>query len=339
MSNFLNRNDVRFFSGRSNPELAGGIAAYLSVPLDKTHFSRFSNDNLEVQLGKSVRGRDVFIVQSLVPPVSDNLVELLMMLDIARAAAAREVHAIIPYFSYARSDKKDAPRISIAARLIADLLQTAGATQVMTMTLHSPQVHGFFSVPTDPLTARGLFSEHVQKAGLCTGGAIVIAPDAGGSKSAAQFAERIQLPLAVANKTRMSDTSVVINELLGRQVEGFEHAIIYDDEIATGGSVYELSHILVKSGITQITVICTHGLFLGHALERLSSIPQICRIITTDTVPIPPEKRLPNMTILSVAPVFGEAIRRNYFRQSLGDLFTFGEDIAEDIWETTQEDH
>ena len=154
MCHTLDPNDVRVFSGCSHPVLAADIAAYLSVPLEKTLVRRFSNDNLYVQLGASVRARAVFIVQSLVPPVNDHLIELFMLLDAARGAAAREIHAIIPYFSYARSDKKDAPRISITARLIADLLQTAGATHVMTMTLHSPQVHGFFGIPCDPLTAR-----------------------------------------------------------------------------------------------------------------------------------------------------------------------------------------
>ena len=327
MSDFLNRNDVRFFSGRSNPDLAAGICAQLSVPLDQTYFSRFSNDNLHVQLGTSVRGRDVYIVQSLTPPVSDHLFELLMMLDIARGAAAREVHAVIPYFSYARSDKKDAPRVSITARLIADLLQTSGATQVMTMTLHSPQVHGFFSVPTDPLTARGLFVDYIREKQLDRCNTVVVAPDAGIAKAAAKFAERVGLPLAVGNKIRLSDTSVAVNDLVGRQVEGFQHAIVYDDEIATGGSVDEVCQIMVKHGITEITVICTHGLFLGRALERLSSIPEIVNIVTTDTVAIPQEKRLPNMTVLSVATVFADAIRRNYFRLSLGDLFTYGEDV------------
>ena len=326
MSDFLNRNDVRFFSGRSNPELAERIAQCLDVAVNETHFSRFSNDNLEVQLGTSVRGRDVYILQSLVPPVSDHLLELLMMLDIARGAAAREVHAIIPYFSYARSDKKDAPRISIAARLVADLLQTAGANQVMTMTLHSPQVHGFFSVPTDPLTARWLFVDYFREKQLNSGEVVVVAPDAGIAKSAAKFAYCVGLPLALGNKVRLSDTSVIVNDLVGRQVEGFRHAVVYDDEIATGGSVHEVCQVIVKHGISEITVICTHGLFLGPALDRLSSIPEIKEIVTTDTVSIPPVKQLPNMTILSVAPVFAEAIKRNYFRQSLGDLFTFGAD-------------
>ena len=161
-SKVLDPDEIRIFSGSSHPQLAADIAAYLNLPLDQTRVSRFSNDNLYIQLGASVRSRIVFIVQSLAPPVNDNLVELLMMLDIARSASAKEVHAIIPYFSFARSDKKDAPRISITARLIADLLLTAGATHVMTMVLHSPQVHGFFSVPTDPLSSRPVFRHYFQ---------------------------------------------------------------------------------------------------------------------------------------------------------------------------------
>ena len=171
-------NEVRFFSGSSHPHLAGDIASYLGLPLDKTHIRRFSNDNLYIQLGASVRSRVVYIVQSLTPPVNDHLVELLMMLDIARSASAKEIHAVIPYYSFARSDKKDAPRISITARLIADLIQTAGATHIMTMMLHSPQVHGFFSVPADPLSSRPVFNhyfaDHDLTAGTTFNGAFTV---------------------------------------------------------------------------------------------------------------------------------------------------------------------
>ncbi len=317
-------NDVRFFSGRSNPILAQKISQYLDIPLEETRFSKFSNDNLFVQLGASVRGRRVYIVQSLVPPVSDHLLELLMMLDIAKSAAAHDIHAIIPYYSYARSDKKDAPRISITARLVADLLQKAGATRIMTMTLHSPQVHGFFSVPADPLTARGLFAQHMIDNGKNLSNAVVVAPDVGGAKSAARFAELLDLPTAAAQKTRISDEEVKIGSLFQRQIAGFSHAIIYDDEIATGGTVVELSRLLVESGVEKITLICTHGLFLGKAFERLEAIPQIKEIITTDTVPRAPENQPPNMTILSTAPIFGQAILQNYLHRSIGELFDFG---------------
>jgi ribose-phosphate pyrophosphokinase len=246
MTDELDPSDVRFFSGRSNQPLAKKITDHLNVALEETYYSRFSNDNLYVQLSKSVRGRIVYIVQSLTPPVSDHLVELLMMLDIAKSAAAREIHAIVPYFSYARSDKKDAPRISITARLIADLLKTSGATHFMTMTLHSPQVHGFFSIPADPLTARMELTTYMRQRDLNPERDVVVAPDMGRAKSAARFAQDLNLPIASADKTRVSDTKVKIGGLIKRQVKGFKRAIVYDDEIATAGSVAELSQVLVE---------------------------------------------------------------------------------------------
>jgi len=323
----LNRNDVRFFSGQSHPELAAGIASCLGIPLDPTHFDRFSNDNLYVQLGASARGRSVYILQSLIPPVSDHLVELLMMLDIAHGAGAAEIHAIIPYYSYARSDKKDAPRISITARLVADLLETAGMTHFMTMTLHSPQVHGFFNVPTDPLTARHLFVRYFRNDNFLKEDTIVVSPDMGRAKSAARFARHLGFALAAAQKERISDFEVHIGDTLERQIRGFRRALIYDDEIVTGTTVMELCKLLVAYGIEEIYVICTHGLFTGRALSRLAEFPQICKIITTDTVPAP--KSEPKLEILSVAPVFSEAIRRNANRQSIGGLFSFYSDQDE----------
>ena len=315
--------EVRFFSGSSHPHLAADIASYLGVPLDETKITRFSNDNLCIQLGASVRSRNVFILQPLSPPVNDHLMELLMMLDIARAASAKEVHAIIPYFSFARSDKKDAPRVSITARLVADLLQTAGATQVMTMVLHSPQVHGFFSVPTDPLSSRPVFRHYFQQRDLSS--TIVVAPDMGQAKSAARFAKDLSLPVAAGNKERISDTKVRISGIVGQQVQGCRRALIYDDEVATGGSILEVSRLLIESGVREVWVASTHGVFVRGGLERLVDVPQITEIVTTDTVYLPPEKRHPKLHVLSVASVFGEAIRRNYLRQSIGDLFVFGE--------------
>ena len=318
--------EVRFFSGSSHPQLAADIASYLDVPLDETKITRFSNDNLYIQLGASVRSRNVFIVQSLSPPVNDHLVELLMMLDIAQAASAKEIHAIIPYFSFARSDKKDAPRISITARLVADLLQTAGATQVMTMMLHSPQVHGFFSVPADPLSSRPVFKHYFEQRDLSS--TIVVATDMGHAKSAARFAKDLGLPVAAGDKERISDTEVHVGGIIGQQVHGCERALIYDDEVATGVSVLEVSRLLIEYGVREIWVACTHGVFVRGGLERLAALPHITEIVTTDTVCIPPEKRLPKLHVLSVAPIFGEAIRRNYLRQSIGDLFVFGEETA-----------
>jgi ribose-phosphate pyrophosphokinase len=314
---------VRFFSGSSNPALAANIANELGVPLDNTDISRFSNDNLYIQLGATVRYRRVYIVQSLSQPVNEHLMELLMMLDIARGAAASEIHAIIPYYSFARSDKKDAPRISITARLVADLLKTAGATHVMSMVFHSPQVHGFFSLPTDPLSSWLVFKEYLEPRELTD--AILVTPDMGQAKSAARFAQGLGLPMAAGNKERISDAEVVIRGLVGNQVRGHKRALIYDDEISTGGSIYELTRMLIEEGVEEMLIVCTHGVFTRGGLERLADIPQISEIITTDTVYIPPEKRHPKLNILSVAPVFAEAIRHNYHHESLKELFVFGE--------------
>ena len=315
--------EVRFFSGSSNQALAACIASELGVPLDDTHISRFSNDNLYIQLGKTVRYRRVYIVQSLSQPTNDHLMELLMMLDIARAAAASEVHAIIPYYSFGRSDKKDAARISITARLVADLIKTAGATHVMSMMFHSPQVHGFFGLPTDPLSSRMVFKDYLSNLDL--DGAIIVAPDMGQAKSAARFAKTLGLPVAAGNKERVSDSEVIISGLVGNQVRGHKRALIYDDEIATGGSILELSRVLIGEGVEDIRVICTHGVFSRGGLNRLAVVPEITEIITTDTVYLPPEKTHPKLKVVSVAPVFADAIRHNINRESLSDLFVFGE--------------
>ena len=319
----IDPSEVRFFSGSSNPQLAGDIAKQLGVPLEETHVSRFSNDNLFVQLGASVRYRKVYIVQSLNQPVNDHLVELLMMLDIARSAAAAEAHAINPYYSFARSDKKDAPRISITARLVADLLKTAGATHVMTMMLHSPQVHGFFDMPTDPLSTRRVFHEYLAERDL--GNTIIVSPDMGQAKSAARFAQSLGLPVAAGNKERVSDSEVKISGLVGNQVRGHKKALVYDDEIATGGSILELSRLLIEQGVEDILVVCTHGVFTRGGLDRLAAVSEISEIVTTDTVYTPPEERNPKLKVLSVAHAFAEAIEHNFHRESIGDLFVYGE--------------
>jgi ribose-phosphate pyrophosphokinase len=326
----LDPGEVRFFSGQSHPRLAKDIASQLKLNVDATKFQRFNNDNLHIQLGASVRGRKVFILQSLIAPVSDHLMELFIMLDIARSAGASEVHAVIPYFSYARSDKKNEPRISITARLIADLLETAGATHVITMTLHSPQVHGYFRIPTDPLTARRLFKDYLEKKyrnlriTYQPNDTVVVAPDYGRAGSAARLAENLNLPTIAAEKKRISDTQVEVSDLIIRQVEGFKRAIVYDDEITTGGSVIALSKLLVEAGVKEILLMCTHGVFVSNALEKIFAIPQVTEIITTDTVPMQQEKTLPKVKVLSVAPVIAEAIYKNSTKQSIGDLFTYG---------------
>jgi ribose-phosphate pyrophosphokinase len=313
------RREIRVFSGSAHRELAQAICDYIDVPLLPSITSRFSNDNLYVHLGVSVRQKRVFIIQPLSPPVSDHLLELLMLIDAARHASARHVHAVIPYYSYARSDKKDEPRISITGRLIADLLSTAGVSHVMAMTLHSPQVHGFFQVPVDHLTSQSVFINHFRRQDLTN--TVVVSPDIGHAKRAAKLARALNVPLAAANKERLTDDTVAIDQLIG-DVRG-KDVIIHDDEVATGGSVVKVIELLKKEDVGRITVACTHGVFCGPAIDRFRALPEISEIVTTNTVPIPPEKRLPNMTVLSVASIFGDAMRCNTLGRSVGKLFAF----------------
>lgn len=307
------------FSGTAHPALAREIAGYLGLELCPTAVRKFSNDNFYVHLGVSVRAKEVFIIQPISPPCSDNLLELLFMLDVARSAGAKGVHAVIPYYSYARSDKKDAPRISIAARLIADLLVTAGATQVVTMTLHSPQVHGFFSVPTDHLTAHSVFVEHFKHQDLSN--AVVFSPDIGHAKRAAKVARALDLPVTAAEKKRLTDDTVVVVGIMG-DVRG-KRVLLVDDEIANAGTIVEAMRVLRAEDVRRVTVLGTHGLFTGPAVERLNAIEEIEEIVVTNTVPLPAERRPARLKVLSVARIFGEVIRCNVLGKSVGALFEF----------------
>ena len=307
------------FSGSAHEPLSQEIAGYLGLELGPTDIHKFSNDNLFVHLGTSVRAKEVFIIQSISPPCSDNLLELLFMLDVARSAGAKGVHAVIPYYSYARSDKKDAPRISIAGRLIADLLVTAGATHVVTMTLHSPQVHGFFSVPTDHLTAHSVFVEHFKKQNLSN--TVVFSPDIGNAKRAAKLARALGVPVAAGEKKRLADDSVSIVGIMG-DVKS-KRVLVMDDEIANAGTIVEAIRLLRGEDVRRITLVCTHGLFTGLAVERLNAIGEIEEILTTNTVHLPQERRPARLKVLSVARIFGEVIRCNVRGESVGSLFEF----------------
>ncbi len=309
--------EISIFSGKAHPELVAEVCSCLGVQLCPTTIRRFSNDCLYVQLNANCREGDVFLIQPLVPPVQEHLMELLFMLDAARGASAARTTAVIPYYSYARSDKKDAPRISIAGRLVADLLVAAGAHRVLTMTLHSEQVHGFFSVPVDHLNALNVLARHFRNRDLSN--TIVVSPDLGHAKSASQFARLLKLPVAAGNKQRISDEKVVIDTIVG-DVEG-KDVIVLDDEIANAGTVIEILGHLRERHVGRISIVCTHGLFTGEAIERLRSQPDIAEIVTTNTVPLAPHKRLPHMQVLSIAPLLAEAIRRIHNGESISSLF------------------
>lgn len=310
---------VRVFSGSAHVGLAREICDSIGVPLLPSVTRHFSNDCMYVHLGVSVREKEVFVIQPLSPPVNDHLMELLMMVDTARHASARRIHAVIPYYAYARSDKKDEPRISVTGRLVADLLRTAGASHVITMTLHSPQVHGFFTMPVDHLTSQSVFINHFRKRDLSN--TVVVSPDIGHAKRAAKLARALSVPLAAANKERLTDEQVAVSAIIG-DVRG-KDVIIHDDEVATAGTLVKVIEVLLGKGIGRLTVACTHGVFSGPAIDRLRAIPEIEEIVTTNTVPMPAEKLLPNVTVLSVASIFGEAIRCNILGRSVGKLFAF----------------
>jgi ribose-phosphate pyrophosphokinase len=309
--------EIVIFSGTGHPELAEEVCQVLDVPLCPSKTERFSNDCLQVHLLCNCRENDVFIIQPVAPPVQENLMELLLMLDAARGASAARVTAVIPHYGYSRSDKKDQPRISIAGRLVADLLVTSGANRVVAMTLHAAQVHGFFSVPVDHLNALQVLARHFRDRDLSN--SIVVSPDLGNAKSAQHFARLLGVPMAAGNKRRVSDERVVIDAIVG-DVEG-KDAIVLDDEIANGGTIIEVLDHLRRRKVTKLSVACTHGLFTGRAIERLSQQDDVEEIVATNTLQIGPEKRLPNMKILSIAPLLAETIRRIHCGESVSSLF------------------
>ncbi|MCL1894595.1 MAG: ribose-phosphate pyrophosphokinase [Holophagaceae bacterium] len=306
------------FSGSSHRELADGIADQIGMPIGSARITRFSNENIKVKIDENVRGADVFVVQTSCPPVSDYLMELLIMLDALKFASAGRVTAVLPYFPYARSDKKDESRISITARLVADLLQAAGADRVLTMTLHAPQILGFFRTPADQLMAHPILIQYFRQKDLSN--AVVVATDAGSAKFAGYFAKRLGTPLAVIDKRRTDDSESAHSVALIGDVKG-KNAIIYDDEIATGGSIREATRILRDFGATEVRVGVTHGVFSGNAVETLNAA-NLDELVVTDTVPIPTakQKAMKNIQVLTTAPMFGEAIKRIHEGRSLSEM-------------------
>ena len=312
--------EIVVFGGSAHPALSAEICAKLGVQLHPVRLRRFANDCLEVQLQANCRERDVFVIQPLGPPVQENLVELLLMLDAARGASAARVTAVIPHYAYARSDKKAMPRVSIGGRLVADLLVTAGASRVLTMTLHSPQVHGFFSVPVDHLHALREFAAHFSGDDL--GGSVVVSPDLGNAKQAAALARMLGLPVAAGAKERLSDERVAITSIIGN-VEGRD-VIILDDEIARGTTILELLAQLRQRHARSVRIACTHGLFSAGALQRIAAHAEVREIVCTNTLPVPGTEPGSKLLVISVAAALAEAIRRIHEGESVSALFDAG---------------
>jgi ribose-phosphate pyrophosphokinase len=310
-------NKLKIFSGNANKPLAEDICRHAGVRLGSCEIVRFSNDNIKVKICESVRGQDVFIIQPSCVPVNEGLMELLIMIDAAKHASAGRITAVCPYYPYARSDKKDEPRISITARLVADLLETAGANRVMTMNLHSPQIQGFFRIQADHLLAGRVLCDYFRQQGIEN--SVVVAPDAGSAKRAGAYAINLGLPLAILDKRRADDSeSPEIHHVIG-EVKG-KRALIFDDEIASGGSIIEVCEALEKLGVKEIQACAVHAVLSGRATERLRNSP-LTKLVVTDTVFIPEEKKLPNIVIISVAELFAKAILHTHQGKSISGLY------------------
>ena len=311
------KNYLKIMSGSSNPELATEICDYLDCPAGRLSIDREPNDTITVQIRENVREDDVFVVQTSCPPVNDNFLELLLIIDALKYASARRITAVLPYYPYVRSDKKDEPRISISARLVADLLETAGADRILTMTLHSPQIVAFSRIPVDQLWATNLLCDHLQQTRDLSN-AVVVSPDVGSADEANYYARRLERPLAIMDKRRKGDDEVAeILNVIG-DIDG-KDALLFDDEVLTGGSMMEAVRLLKDRGARRILAGCTHGVFSGDAISRIAASP-LELFVKTNTVPMPADADCSKIEIISVARLFGDAIKAIHHGESVSRL-------------------
>jgi ribose-phosphate pyrophosphokinase len=309
--------ELRIFSGNAHQDLARSICRYLGTPLGECEVFEFSNENVFVRVLENVRARDVFIVQPMSSPVNTNIMELLIMIDAMKRASAGRVTAVVPYYAYGRSDKKDQPRVPITARLLANLIETAGADRVLTVDLHAGQIQGFFNIPLDELTALFMISRYFRDKHFDD--LVVVATDVGASKRARNVAQSLNAPLAIIEKRRAgNDDSTQVVNVIG-DVQG-KRALVVDEEINTGSTVLNAADALKARNVTEVLVACTHPVFSGDAVN-LFRAAGFGEVVVTDTVPLPPEKRWPQATVLSIAPLIGEAISRIHTGRSVGALF------------------
>ncbi len=310
--------ELKVFTGNANPALAQAIVDYLDIPLGKCEVFQFTNENTFVRILENVRERDIFVVQPVCSPVNNNMMELLIMLDAFKRASAGRITAVVPYYGYSRTDKKDQPRVPITARLVADLLTVAGANRVLTVDLHAPQIQGFFNIPVDELTALNLLANYFIEKKL-NGNLVVVATDIGISKRARDLAERLNAPLAIMEKRRVgnADRTETLN-IIG-EVEG-KMALTLDDEIDTAGSLVNVVNTLIERGVKGVYSCCTHPVLSGPAIQRINSCP-VKEVVVTDTIPLGPNKKSDKIKVLSMAPILGEAIHRIHTGMSVGAMF------------------
>ncbi len=312
-------NDMKVFSGRANPELAKRMCDYLGIPLGRISMGNFPDGEISCKIEDDVRGRDIFLVQPTCPPVNENLMELLIMIDSFKRASADRITAVIPYFGYARQDRKDEGRVPITAKLVANLITRAGADRVLAMDLHAAQIQGFFDVPVDHLYAAPVLDAHFQSLGYPAEDVVVVSPDEGSIKRALSHVQAFGGQLAIVDKRRSSGSDTKQANLIGCSVKG-KVALIFDDMISTAGSICGAAQMVDLAGARTIHLAATHGVFCGPALERLRQAP-VESIVVTDTIPLPVERRLPNIHVLSVAPLLGEAVKRIHRNESVSKLF------------------
>jgi len=308
---------IKLLTGTSNQNLAKEVSEYLNIPLSDAIVSRFSDGEVRVQINESMRGEDVFVIQSLCPPINENIIELLLILDAIKRASAGRITAVIPYYAYARQDRKDKPRVPISARLLADLITVAGAQRVVVVDLHSPQIQGFFNIPVDNLHALGVLYDYLKDK-VDSSNTVVVSPDAGGVERARLLANKIGCPIAIIYKRRPEPNVAEVLDLIG-DVRG-KRAIIVDDIIDTAGTVCAASELLLSKGAIRVDVVATHGLLSGPAVERLRKSP-IEEVVITNTIPAE-HKNLEKLKVVSIAPLIGEAIRRIHEGESVSMLFT-----------------
>jgi ribose-phosphate pyrophosphokinase len=309
--------ELRIFSGNAHPDLALSICEYLETPPGRCEVFQFSNENIFVRFCENIRARDVFLVQPIVSPVNDRMMELFIMIDGAKRASAGRVTAVVPYYAYGRSDKKDQPRVPITARLVANFIETAGADRLLTVDLHAGQIQGFFNIPVDELTALYIMSRYFKDKQIPN--LTVVATDVGDAKRARNVADRLGAPLAIVEKRRIGNEQRAEAVNIIGDVEGM-NTLIVDDEVDTGGTLVATVDMLRRHGAADIYACCTHPVLSGEAVQRIEESP-IKELVVTDTIPLPPMKLLPKITVLSLAPLLGEAIRRIHTGHSVGELF------------------
>jgi ribose-phosphate pyrophosphokinase len=315
----MNNHRLKVFSGRANIPLAQKIASCLGDTLGRITLANFPDGEISIRIEEDVRGRDIFLVQPTCPPVNENLMELLVMLDCFKRASAERITAVMPYYGYARQDRKDQGRVPITAKLVADLLTAAGADRVLAVDLHAAQIQGFFDIPVDHLHAHPVINGYVRTLAIPPRDFVVLSPDEGSVKKALTYQKKLGGSIAIVDKRRSSATETRQANLIGASLEG-KTVVMFDDMISTGGTLVGAARVAKEAGATDVYACATHGVLCGGAIERLREAP-FRQIVVTDTIPIPPGKHLPNLTVLSVAKLLADAINRIHTNESVSQLF------------------